>query len=193
MPSGPDTPRPVVPASDVARDPATTRVVPPAPPAIGPTASPTTAPAAAPGPAVAPRWVPLVPGAESIPNGLSTRSGAVLMAATRADPNSRAPTRAIEGDLELRSALLGCLEALAPHLEPGWSHCQEHAFCRAVQEATIALWGSVRGPGPVPSSGTPDLPANAARPADSPGAEGPADPSGNPPLLTRDGSRLAGP
>jgi len=193
MPSGPDTPRPIPPDSSVARDPATTRVVPPAPPAIGPTASPAAVPAAPPGPGVAPRWVPLVPGAESIPTGLSTRSGAVLMAATRADPTVRAPTRAVEGDLGLRSALLGCLEALAPHLEPGWSHCQEHAFCRAVQEATVALWGNVRGPGPTPPSGTSDAPVGGARPSDPSGAEGPADPSANPPLLTRDGSRLAGP
>lgn len=192
MPSGRDTPQPPPPEPASVRDPTTTRVIPPAPPAIGPVAAPT-GPATPSTPAVAPRWVPLVPGAESIPSGLSTRSGAVLMAATRIDPAARAPAHAAEGDLDLRSALLGCLEALAPHLEPGWSHCQEHAFCRAVQEATIALWGNVRGPGPNPPSGSPVAPAIEEPPSEFPGPGAARETTGTPPRLAGDDSREAGP
>jgi hypothetical protein len=88
------------------------------------------------------RWIPLVPGAHSFPSGVSTRSGAFLMAATRVEPGLSSAPRAGELDFDLRSALISCLEAIAPALEPGWSTCHEHLACRAVQEASGVLWGT---------------------------------------------------
>ncbi|MGB6500231.1 MAG: hypothetical protein WBG19_02360 [Thermoplasmata archaeon] len=104
--------------------------------------------------AVASRWVPLIPGADGIPGGVSTRSGAFLMAATRIEPGRPATPPRAEPDLNLRSALISCLEAIAPTLEPGWTHCEEHPACRAVQEASVVLWGSPSAPA---SPNFPDL------------------------------------
>ena len=108
-------------------------------------------------PPVETRWVPLVPATSDVE--WSSRSGAFLMLATRADPpvgpgGTSPPLPAAVADAaprELRPALVSCLEAILPELEPGWSHCTEHARCRAVQEATTALWGP--GPGASASSG----------------------------------------
>ena len=98
-------------------------------------------------PAVETRWVPLVPATSS--GEWSSRSGAFLMLATRADdptPDESVvpppPLPPTPPGLEVRTALVSCLEAILPELEPGWSHCAEHARCRAVQEASAVLWGS---------------------------------------------------
>jgi hypothetical protein len=145
------------------------------------------------------RWVPLIPGAQAIPNGVSTRSGAFLMAATRDEPGGRPGPKAPEPDLDVRSALISCLEALAPYLEPGWSHCQEHPGCLAVQEGSQALWG--RAPPPSPASAPapvplgrpgkevpPPDPANLPLPGTEDGSQSP-----NPPLMNRPASSGAGP
>lgn len=99
--------------------------------------------------------MPLIPGARAIPSDVSARSGAFLMAATRDDPSVRPSVRPNEPDLDVRSALISCLEALTPYLEPGWSHCAEHPSCLAVQEASRALWGGASGPIPGPAPAVP--------------------------------------
>lgn len=141
--------------------------------------------------AIESRWVPLIPGAQAIPTGVSTRSGAFLMAATRDELGLRSAPRAVEPDLDVRSALVTCLEALAPYLEPGWSHCQEHAGCLAVQEASRALWGrpsaaaASTGPMPIPlgrasTEAAPPDAANLPLPGPDDGPESP-----NSPLMSR--------
>lgn len=102
-------------------------------------------------PRVETQWVPLVPGARSIPVGITARSGAMMMVAARADPPTPGP-RPVATEVEVRAALVSCLEALVPALEPGWSDCTEHPSCRAVQEAAAVLWGGTRRD-PVPSPG----------------------------------------
>jgi hypothetical protein len=132
-------------------------------------------------PVTDPRWVPLIPGAQGT---ATSRSGAFLIPAHEDPPTVSPLTRALETDLDLRSALLTCLEALTPQLEPGWSHCQEHASCRAVQEATGVLWrkateaaspanGST-AEGSAPTDGSPDS-------IRGPGANGPVINSEAPP------------
>jgi len=91
------------------------------------------------------RWVPLVPGAGSFPVGMSARSGALMMVAARAEPGiPSAPASPPTSEIGVRTALVSCVEALLPVLEPGWSECQEHPSCRAVQEAAAVLWGGSR-------------------------------------------------
>lgn len=159
----------------------------PVPPAPPPTLGSLEAPSAS--HLVESRWVPLIPGAQAIPSGVSTRSGAFLMAATRDEPGLRPGPRAPEPDLEVRSALLTCVEALSPYLEPGWSHCQEHPGCLAVQEASRALWGgasapsaSAGAPALSPRANTPPDPANLPQPGSE---EGPEPPSMNRPVAFR--------
>lgn len=133
------------------------------------------------------RWVPLIPGGQSIPSGLSARSGAFLMTATRPEPGPRPVAHPTPPELEIRSALISCLEALVPTLEPGWSHCREHPGCRAVQEASGVLWGAESRVGekvaaaPVPTPESKDLagsdPNDTNLPSGNPPAKSPVTPS----------------
>jgi hypothetical protein len=102
-------------------------------------------------PRIETRWVPLVAGARAFPVGVNARSGAMMMIATRAEPAARDPSPPTT-EIGVRTALVSCVEALLPVLEPGWSDCQEHPSCRAVQEAAAVLWGGTRRP----SAGDPD-------------------------------------
>ncbi len=123
----------------------------PGPPPTGPEPALPTVPAPAAHPiGVEARWVPLASGGATALEGASTRSGAFLMAATRAEPDGhRAARERSAAEFGTRSALLSCVEALLPELEPGWSTCTEHAGCRAVQEAATVLWASgPRDPAP---------------------------------------------
>jgi len=143
---------------------------------------------------VGPRWVPLVPGGEGIPPGMTGRSGAVLMAATRADGTAHLPPRPTEADGDLRSALVSCIEALVPQLEAGWSSCREHPSCRAVQEASGVLWGSDTPSSEPPRPAGPGEPGIAPASGSSPtGAEETFGPGEHLPVMTRNRPSEAGP
>lgn len=149
-------------------------------------------------PTVETRWVPLVPETSDVE--WTSRSGAFLMLATRADePTAEAPIGppalppGPPPGMDVRTALVSCLEAILPELEPGWSHCGEHPRCRAVQQASEVLWGSV-GTAPTATAPGADVPGIGERlPVGPSGPAATLSPEGNLELMSRAAPSRAGP